>query len=166
MFTTKLPVEIIETAYSMGSYGTISVTNKGLQCEVQQGDLGKGSWDVLFFLVLFCFTLPSSQFQTSCLVVSQEWSLSNRVPRWVPGQQVAASWSSCKHQATYVHQAWLFFPKICSTEMFIQVSGSRHMCSLKFKDISTRLCQTWISPTWEDDESRKGDPQWDISSKE
>lgn len=43
MFTTKLPVEIIETAYSMGSCGTISVTNKGLQCEVQQGDLGKGS---------------------------------------------------------------------------------------------------------------------------
>lgn len=28
MFTTKLPVEIIETAYNMGSYGTISVTKR------------------------------------------------------------------------------------------------------------------------------------------
>lgn len=90
---------------------------------------------------------------------------SPQVPRWVPGQQVAASWSSCKLQAMYVHQGWLFFLKISSTEIFIQVAGSRHMCSLKFKDIPTRLCQTRFSPTREDDESRKGDPQWDISSK-
>lgn len=159
MFTTKLPVEMIETAYTMESYGTIS------ECEVQPGDLGKGSWGVLFFLMLFYFTPPSSQFQTGCLTVSQERFLSNRVPRWVRGQQIAASWSSCKLQATYVHQGWLFFLKISSTEIFIQVAGSRHMCSLKFKDIPTRLCQTWFSPTREDDESRKGDPQWDISSK-
>lgn len=147
MFTTKLPVEMIETAYTIGSYGTISV-----ECEVQQGALGKGSWGVLYFLVCFAWLSLHHSFK---LAVS--WCHRRGLcPTESPGQcQVAASWSNCKHQATYVHWGWLFFLKISSTEIFIQVSGSMHMCSLKFKDIPTRLCQTWISATWEDDEYQK-----------
>lgn len=163
-----LPIEIIETAHNMGSSGTFSGTRKGLHSvSFSWVTWGKGSWSALCFLDWFCFTLPSLQFQMDCLVlVFQKRSLSNQVPMWVSGQHVAASWPSCKHQTMHVCQGWLFFLKISSTEIFIQVPGSRRVCTLKFKEIPERLCQTWISPTREGEERRKDEPQWETSSNE